>query len=356
VNRRELLIWLAAAACGTPQKPRRRPREDAGTGAPEVAIVDDWLAGTRKGSQLQPSPLIVRGEQVARAKEDELEFVDVTTLTRVGYVGEQYLSVCLLGDGRLLGFIKKGAGVCEIDVIAGTTLGKPIEGRECVMMDGAHLMPASGSELYIARNNTLVRYQIAGDHLRELGRVALDEHAQDTFNGDDRMIAAGDGRVLAPIRRAIQVYEVGKPTLTFAGATAPIGLLAFASGGRVWCSLRNPDGDLQDVVVVQLLDGLPVDASLALAPWRVIHMASGPTGALGLLLFDEKNEKTPWTMAFLDETGKERWRTPLDNAVMHSIGVALNLSFVAVTAKRVVLAPPRQPLLAWDAANGTPIK
>lgn len=355
MNRREVLLFFAAVACGTPQKPRRKPRKDAGSDASDVVIVDDWLASTRRGSQLRPSPLVVRGEQIARAKEDELEFVDATTLTRVGYVGERYLSVCALADGTLLGFIKHAVDSCEIDVIKGTTLGKPIEGRECVLMDGAHLMPAAPTEIYVARGNTLVRYRIADDHLRELGRVAIDDGAQTDVDGENQMVSI-DGRVIAPNRRTLQVYEVGKPTLTFDGAPHSITHLALGTSGRVWYSRWNGDGAIQDVALTRLDDGLPADASIALAPWRVIHMASGPTGALGMLLFDEKNEQTPWVMVLLDETGKERWRAPLEMALMQAVGVNLNLSFVAVTAKRVVLAPPGHPLVAWDAANGTPIK
>jgi hypothetical protein len=357
MNRRRLLLLLVAAgACGTPQKPRRNPPKDAGVDPPGVAIVDDWFADIRGGSQLRPSPLVVRGEQVARAKEDELEFVDAMTLARVGYVGERYLSVGGLTDDTLLGFIRRGVGTCEIDVIKGTTLGRPLEGPDCVLMDDAHLLPATASELYIARGNALVRYRIADDHLREVGRVLLDEGTRDPASGRDQLIATGDGRVLAPKGMTIQVYEVGKPTLTYGSAARSIAHLARGSGGRVWYSRRNPDGDIQDVVLARLSEGLPAEASISVAPWRVIHMASAEAGALAMLLFDEKHEKMPWTVVYLDETGKERWRAAVDEELAKAVRVNLNLSFVAVTANRVALAPPGHPLVAWDSATGAPIR
>jgi len=356
VTRRELLLLVAAVACGTPQKPHRAPREDAGLDAPGVVLVDDWSADIRKGSQLRPSPLLVRGEQIVRAKEDELEFVDAMTLARIGYVGEKYLSLGMLTDDTLLGFIKKGVGTCEIDVIKGTALGRSLEAPDCVLMDGAHLLPASASELYIARGNALVRYRIADDHLREVGRIPLDEGTRDPASGRDQLIPAGDGRVLAPKGKTVQIYEVGKPTLTYGGAARSIAHLARGSGGRVWYSRRNPDGDIQDVVLAHLSEGLPADVSISVAPWRVIHMASAEAGALAMLLFDEKHETTPWTVVYLDDTGKERWRAALDESLFKAVGINLNLSCVAVTAKRVVLAPPEHSLVAWDAATGAPIR
>jgi hypothetical protein len=358
VNRRELLLLMlvAAVACGVPRKPRRAPRKDAGLDSPGVVIVDDWSAHIRGGSQLRPSPLLVRGELVARAKEDELEFVDAMTLARVGYVGEKYLSLVGLTGDTLLGFIKRGLGTCEIDVMKGTTLGRPLEGPDCVLMDGAHLLPATASELYIARGNVLVRYRIADDHLREVGRVPLDEGIRDPASGEDQLIPAGDGRVLAPKGKTIQVYEVGKPTLTYGSAARSIAHLARGSGGRVWYSRRSPGGDIQDVVLARLSEGLPTDASISVAPWRVIHMASAEAGALAMLLFDEKHGKMPWSVVYLDDTGKERWRAAVEEELVKAVGINLNLSFVAVTAKRVVLAPPGHPLVAWDAATGAPIR
>lgn len=357
MNRRELLLLLAAAACGPPQKPPRRKRSwDAGVEEARPPIHDDWMADTRRGSQLGWSPLVVRDEQIARAMENTLEFVDVATLKKVSHVDETYRSICLLDNGMLLGFIKKGLNTCEIDVIKGLELGKPLQGPDCVMMEAAHLLPAGNSELYVARGNTLARYRIGDDAIHEVGQVPLAEYVRDLFNSRDQLIANGDGRVVAPNGKAIDVYEVGKPTVSYKGAERSIAHLAFGANGRVWYSRRNRSSDIQDIVLAKLADGLPADASLSVAPWRVIHMAAGPSGTLGVLIFDEKNEKTPWVMVYLDSAGKEQWRTPLDEALTTAVGVNLNLSFVAVTAKHVVLAPPGHDLVAWNAADGTPVR
>lgn len=358
MNRREVLALLAAAACGPARRPRGRgagsgsssgtvPSRDAGV------IVDDW--SNARASQLQPSPLAVRGNHLAYRMADELAFLDATTLARIDSVSVGYRSLCALPDGTLAAFEARAGGACQIDIFDGAHLARSLVVPACVSTrDGARLAAGADAELFVLRGrDSLLRYRVVKGALVEAGVRSLDERA---LAGVDQLVGLGDGRVVLPAGDSLQLYGAGEPTTR--DAVGRPAHLALGTKGRIWYSVWGDDRRIERVVLAQPDGGRAsmVEATVSIAPGRITHMAASPSGALALLVSAAGATSLTWTLVVLDAHGVERKRVRIEDDVVAKVGLDLALAFVALTEHRVVVAAGRHGVFAWDVATGARVR
>lgn len=312
-------------------------------------IVDDWSAA--RDSQLKRSPLAMSGKLLVYAKEDELDFLDPTTLARVDYVSVGYWSICVLTGGTLVAFAKPDKGPCEIDVFEGTHIDRSLAVPDCVVIDNKRVIAGAASELYLPFGlDLLARYRISNGSLIEVDSVTLDERARHDL---DQAVGLGDGRVLVSARGKLQIYEPGKPTQTYP-ITGSVAHIALGAGGRIWYSVWTK-GRIDRVVLTPPNAPGAIEATISAAPARITHMAADDRGWLAMITNTTGETRFIWHVVVLDQTGAERLRVELDDDIVKQVGVNLNLAFVALTPTRVVVAARGDGVFAWDTATGARI-
>lgn len=345
MNRRDFLLLLSAAACGQPRGARRNGSSgSAAAPADGQAISDDWSLAN--ASQLRRSPLVARGEQIAYATRTELAFYDAGTLARIASVPATFRGLCVLPGGTLLAFAHGESGRCTVEVFEHTQIERALALPDCLPTDGMRLVAGAASELYVSRgSDMLVRYRIEDERLVEIDHIVLEDRAA---RNADQALGLGDGRVIIPAGKALQIYAPGKKSLAVP-AVGSVAHVAAGTAGRVWCSVRTGER-IERVVLVELAGG-QADAVTSMAPGRVIHMASGASGELAMLVTSVREDTVSWKIAIVDERLAERAGFTIDDDIVTKVGTDLNGAFVALTPQRVVLAVAGHGLFAWDRAT-----
>ena len=350
MNRRTFLGVCAVAACGP--SPRPRPNGNGSGSSSEVPppdggrIVDDF--SHEQASQLRPSPLAVRADTVVQVTPDGLVFVNATTLAQVDRISATYRSHAMLRTGALVAF---ELSTCELDLIEGIYLTRSMPVPGCLPIDGAHVVAGTASDVYLSRGeDSFVRYRLANGSLVDDATLRIEGSAR---NGLDQIIVHDDGRVLVPAGKALEVYAAG--TRATLPATHRMAHLARGPAGRVWYSAWDANGAIPQVVLARVESTIAIDASIAVAPSRVIHMAAGETGALAVLLHTVGERAFEWSILLLDEKGAERRRFAVDADIVAAVKLDLNVAFIALTTHSVVISAGRHGLFAWTAATGARI-
>lgn len=359
MTRREVLAWLGLAACGPRRglvgggsrgsagRTSRSPR-DASDDESECcqSISDDFSGWKKDATQLDRSPLVVRGELIARLTQEELQFVDAPSLKTTDHVTERYRSACAW-KGTLFAFTHPENGPCNVDVFDRTVLLRSMPVGDCSSHDGASMTAAGASTIYAADANGYVeRHRIKNDALVEDALVEVEDGADPS-----QLVGLDDGRVLFPGRdKKLGAFE-GTSVVYYAAPQHPAHLCA-GPNGRVWYSARK-DHVLDQVVLAKLDTSLVPEATLAVTPGRITHMASGADGSLAIMTVGTAN--WIWTIILLDPKGAERKRIVVDDDLVKQVGMDLNVAFVALTPTTIVIDAGRHGLFGWNASTGARI-
>ena len=357
MTRRELLAWLGLAACGPPRGPvegtsggsaiRSKPRRDASSEPAEhlVPIADDF--SNSHTTQYEASPLLVRGELVARRTKEELQFLDARSLKVTDHVTERYRSACVWKE-TLFGFAQPDNGPCEIDVFERTTLSRSMPLAGCTGIEGVYMVVAGSSTLFVTNERgRMTRYQLKNNALEDETSIPLEKGA-DPAQG----IGLDDGRLLLTANKALQTYG-GSAPVSYPAPSNPAHLCA-GTNGRVWYSTKN-NHVLDQIILAKLDTSLVTEATIAVTPARITHMASGADGSLAVMTTVAGQTGWIWTLILLDPKGAEKKRIVIDDEVAAQINVDLNAAFVALTPTTIVIDAVRPGLFGWNAATGARI-
>ena len=336
MNRREFLLALGIAGCGTratPTQPVRRRPVDAGIDG--TSIVDDWASPY----QLRQSPLIVYGAKVARRTETELAFFDTVKLHRIDGVAVAYRTIC--ADHDVVLAFTRANGPCTLERFEGVKSDGPLlVPGGCTSGDGS-LMIVAGSSLFLSiGDDVLAAYRLEKDTVAEDGRIRLDDRTRDA----SQLVGLADGRLLFPAGRSVRVYRAAK-LIEELKSPARIAHLAAGTTGRIWYSAWNEHDHIDRVVLAKLENGLPAIASIEV---RVVHLAAGADGGLAILTV----EQSGWSIVVLDRDGVEKQRIRIPPALATA---ELGEAFVALSATSVLLETRSHGLSGWSLATGAPL-
>lgn len=352
-------MWLGLAACGPRRGPTgggsrgsaargSRPPRDAATNDDDCCHpIDDDFSSSHT-TQYDRSPLVVRGELIARLTREELQFIDARSLKTTDHVTESYRSACAW-NGTLFAFTHPEKGPCTVDVFDRTVLLRSMPVASCLPDDGVYLAAAGASTLYASdAHGNMTRYRLKNDSLEEDALIVLQ-------SGDDssQMIGLDDGRVLLPAgNKAAHAYGSASPTPY--AAPQLLSHLCGGANGRVWYS-SHKDHVLDQIVLAKLDTSLVTEATLAVTPGRITHMASSADGSLAVMTSAPGGKGWIWTLILLDPKGTEKKRIVIDDDLTTQVWVDLNAAFVAVTPTTIVIDAGRHGLFGWNAATGARI-
>ncbi len=316
-----------------------------------MPIVDDFLGAT--SAETAPSPLAFHGDLLAQSRDDELWFWDSTTMTRIAAFAIAHRHFCFLPDGTLAAFaLPPDSLYCRIHHIDATRTLDVLKGPVFVKSGFTYVLPAgSPTEVYVTEGDHVVLFRMAKHELEERSSITIPQGAS-----QNRLLSLGDGRLLSPAADGFYLLEPGKPAIEYETPDRYPGLLAAASGGRIWYSHSTATWE-GHLVLAPLTNPASEEHTVDFAPGKVIHLASGG-GAVAVLVFGI--EPSPrgihaagaltWTVVVIDENGTERWRADVTAEFPGNDG-----GFVAISQHRVVLRGNNHALLAWDAATGSRI-
>jgi hypothetical protein len=303
-------------------------------------------------TQTRPSPIIFANDTLIHSTANEVRLLNPVTLTRIDALAIPARGICALSDGTVAAFVQRSEAThCElhhIDAKRGVTV---LRGPIFMAGDDTVLVPStSADELYVTEGSDQVV-------LFHLGKTELEERARtkvDTSAGNLRQLTSfQDARLVAPDGAGLQVISAGKPAVRHATPGQYPVHLAPATGGRIWYSQATGTLPTQSLVLARLADKLVADARIELGPARIIHLASTP-GAAAVLLVKQAGTDRVWSIAVVEETGKERWRRDIPSDVAGKSN-SLDHGFVAISPKRAVLRMLDESLIGWDAVTGQPI-
>jgi len=314
-------------------------------------IVDDFIGAT--SAQTFPSPLAFHRDLLVQSTGGELWFLDSMTMTRIAGFVLAHRHFCILQDGAVAAFVlPPDSSRCELhkidasrklDVFKGPVFGSAGAGI-------THVLPAgSPDEVYVTRQDEIVLFRMAKGEAEEVAQI----NPSPSGPVPTHLLSLGDGRLVSPMYDGFHVIVPGKAAIEYETPDRYPGLLAAASGGRIWYSHSTATWE-GHLVLAPLTNPASVEHTIDFAPGKVIHLASGG-GAVAVLVFGiEPGPRgihaagaLTWTVVVIDENGTERWRADVTAEFPGNDG-----GFVAISEHRVILRGSNHALLAWDAATG----